>query len=204
MNKQEFLTVEVDYPEAKEWSNITSLIQDIDSTIQICNRLVEALPKKNGDRILLESLWTTALIKYARCFATGKRFGLSLKIFAGLKGDPVGAHNFYIDMRNKHVAHSVNPFEQVKTGLVLSDPKIEKKIKGVVTFSQWHISAQSDGVETLKNLCLVLRAKLSESGKKLHEETLKKAKEISIENLYAKAQLKTIAPGPKDAGKSRN
>lgn len=154
---RKFLSVEVDYSEAKEWADIISLTNDIDSTIQICDRLIHHLAATSEDRIIIESLWTTALIKYARCFTSGKRFGLSHALFDGLNGDPHGAHEYFINMRSKHIAHSVNPFEQVKTGLVLSDPETEKKVTGTVTFSQWHISAKEDGVQTLKNLCLVVK-----------------------------------------------
>jgi len=51
------------------------------------------------------------LIKYARCFATGKRFGLSKDVFQNLQGEPFKAHQFYIDLRNKHIAHSANPID---------------------------------------------------------------------------------------------
>ena len=174
------------------------------SVIKICDRLIQLLRQNSKDRILVESLWTTALVKYVRCFASGKRFGLSEKIFEGLKGDPIGTHNYYKEMRNKHIAHSVNAFEQVKTGLILSDPGIERKIKGIVTFSQWYISPKEDGIETLKNLCFVLRKKLSETGKKIHQEVLDAAAKLSINDLYLHAELRTITPGPEDASVPRN
>lgn len=63
---RKFLSVEVDYSEAKEWADIISLTNDIDSTIQICDRLIHHLAATSEDRIIIESLWTTALIKYAR------------------------------------------------------------------------------------------------------------------------------------------
>ncbi len=201
--REKFLSVEVDYPEAKEWADIVSLTNDIDSTIQICDRLIHYLAATSEDRIIIESLWTTALIKYARCFTSGKRFGLSRALFDGLNGDPHGAHEYFINIRSKHIAHSINPFEQVTTGLVLSDPETEKKAAGTVTFSQWHISATGDGVQTLKNLCFVLRAKLSETGKDLYKKVLKIGQQLNIGELYSKAELKTTTPGPYDAGKAR-
>lgn len=202
-DKQEKLIVEVNFPKARKWADIVSLTFDIDSAIRICERLIRELEINKNDRVIIESLWTTALIKYARCFSSGKRFGLTIELFNGLKGDPVGTHNYYIEMRNKHLAHSVNPFEQVKIALILADPKLERKINGTVSFSQWHISAKRDGVETLKNLCLVLRQKLSEKGRNLHQKVLEEAAKINIDELYSKAELKTVVPGPKDTSKPR-
>ena len=119
-DKQEKLIVEVNFPKARKWADIVSLTLDIDSAIQICKRLIRELEINKNNRVIIESLWTTALIKYARCFSSGKRFGLTIELFNGLKGDHVGTHNYYIEMRNKHLAHSVNPFEQVKIALILA------------------------------------------------------------------------------------
>jgi hypothetical protein len=195
------LVVDVDSPQAEQWADMYSIARDLDSAIQVCGRLIELLP--SNDQILIESLWTSALIKYARCFSEGKRFGLPIDVFDGLEGDPKGTHQYYIDMRNKHLAHSVNPFEQVKIGLVLSDPKVARKIVGTVQFSQFHISAKEDGVRTLRSLCSVLKKKLGGAATERHEAVLAHAKTLDIKQLYQSARMRTVAPGPADAGLAR-
>lgn len=199
--EQSLLVVDADFSQAEQWADLYSIARDLDSAIQICERLIELLP--SNDQVLIESLWTAALIKYARCFSSGKRFGLSIDVCDELKGDPKGAHQYYIDMRNKHLAHSVNPFEQVKIGLVLSDPKVERKIVGTIQFSQFHISAKEDGVRTLRNLCGVLKTKLTGAATEHYEAVLAHAKSLDIEQLYRSAQMRTVAPGPAEAGQAR-
>ena len=63
-----------------------------------------------------------ALISYVRRFAHGKRYRLSEDVRSKLQGDPIGVHTFYKSLRDKHVAHSVNPFEEVAVGIVLPEP----------------------------------------------------------------------------------
>ena len=149
-------------------------------------------------------MWTAALIRYARCFASGKRFGLSESIFNGLKGEPRKVHKMYIDLRNKHIAHSVNPFEQMEIGLILS-PKNghERKIIGVATMAMRHICSDMEGVHQLGLLSKVLLEKVSQIAKEYEKKTLEKGKNIPIDDLYKCARPRMIAPGPELAEEPR-
>jgi len=202
--QKSLLICEVDYSEAKELANIISLIQDIDYCIKTCERLIASIESETDDPILQASLWTSALISYARCFATGKRYGISEEFLSKLDGDPIGAHRYYINMRDKNIAHSVNPFEQVKIGLLLQDPKIDKKVMGVVNLAQRHLTAKKDGVDTLRRLCIVIKKQLLNDFKVCQDKTLKVGQTLSVDDLYSKSHMQTITPGPDDAGKPRN
>lgn len=139
--------VEINFDEAKILADLGAIVQNLGSTIKICSRLKKMLKEGSEDSLLIESLWTTALIKYSRCFKSGKRFGLDESILDGLKGEPHKVHKLYLNMRDKHIAHSVNPFEQMQVGLILS-PKDshEKKVVGVATLSMRHIVSDVEGV----------------------------------------------------------
>ena len=151
----------VDYEEAKKLAELGAIVQDLGFTMKTCSRLKKLLNEKSQDSLLIESMWTAALIRYARCFATGKRFGLSESIFDGLIGEPHKVHKMYIDLRDKHIAHSVNPFEQMAVGLVLSPQSShERKIIGVATMSMRHICSDVEGVHQLGLLSKVLLQKV--------------------------------------------
>ena len=95
-------------------------------------RLLQLLDENSNDDVLLRSYWTAALISYIRCFATGKRFGLSPEtVFKGREG-ATEVHEFVLDLRTKHIAHSVNPFEQTVVGVILSAPESgRREVEGV-------------------------------------------------------------------------
>jgi len=194
----------VDFDEAKILSDLGAIAQDLGSTMKICSRLKKMLKEESQDSLLIESFWTTALIKYARCFKSGKRFGLDESILDGLKGEPHKVHKLYLDMRDKHIAHSVNPFEQMQVGLVLS-PKdsSEKKVVGVATLSMRHIVPDVEGVHQLGLLSKVLLEKVCEIAKQYENKTLEKGKTIPIDDLYKRARPCITVPGPEESDKPR-
>lgn len=196
----------VDYKEAEILADLTLIFQDLAFVVGVLKRLKQ-LPQKNSkDRILIESLWTTALISYIRCFSTGKRFGLSENIFKNkeLKGDPVGCHRYYKNLRDKHVAHSVNPFEQVAVDIELSPLNSSKQeVLGVAVLSQKLICPDIEGVETLLRLALIAKEEVRKRAKEYETKVLEVAKGAPIDSLYSKARSRIITPGPENAGKAR-
>lgn len=195
----------VDYEEAKKLADLGAIVQDLGFTMKTCSQLKKLLKEKSQDSLLIESMWIAALTRYARCFASGKRFGLSASIFDGLKGEPHKVHKMYIDLRNKHIAHSVNPFEQMEVGLILSPQNShERKIIGVATIAMRHISPAVEGVHQLGLLAKVLLEKVCEIAKQYEKKTLAKGSSIPIDDLYNRARPRMVAPGSELADKPRS
>ena len=202
--QQELPIARVETHEARLLADLAAIVQELGSILKICSRLKETLHDSKEDSILIECLWTTALIKYARCFASGKRFGLDESLFSGLAGDPIGVHRNYIAMRNKHIAHSVNLFEQMEVGLVLSSPDQDKReVVGVATLSMRHIVADVDGVHQLGMLAKVALNKACMIAKEKEKEILRYGKALPIGELYKKSRPRLTAPGPEKAGRPR-
>jgi len=205
--KDKFLYgVKVDFEEAKILADITLIFQDLGFTVDVLNRLIQLFKNKSIDRILIESLWIGALISYFRCFSSGKRLGLSEDIFKNkkLKGDPIGCHHYYKNLRDKHIAHSVNPFEQVTVDLELSSPSSTKReVLGVAVLSQRLICVDIKGVVTLLRLALIAKEEVRKQAKEYEDKTLEVGKSLPIDALYSKVRSCIITPGPTDAGKAR-
>lgn len=200
---EELFIAEVDFEEAKQTADLMSYFQDLAFTIKALDRLQQLIGENGKDEVLTGSLWIAVLISYARCFSTGKRFGLSEKLFEDIEGG-VECHQLFMNLRNKHIAHSVNPFEQVIVGLVLSPPSSsECKVEGVSILGQKLLHLDSEGIQNLRHLALVAMKKVEKQGKEYQEKTLEVGKQLPIDTLYAKARPRTVAPGPEDAGKSR-
>lgn len=203
-NKEECPVVKVEYEEAKKLADLGAIVQDLKSTLETCSRLKKLLKEDPQDGLLIENMWTAALIRYARCFATGKRYGLTTSILDGLQGEPHVVHKKYIDLRDKHIAHSVNPFEQMGVGLVLSPQNSrERKIIGVVTLSMKLICEDIEGVHQLGMLVKVLLDKVCEVAKQYEKMTQEKGSTIPIDDLYNYEILKMTAPGHESTDKPR-
>jgi len=201
--KQLFIA-DVDFPEAKRLADLASILRDLQVTVETCKRVVNLLESAKPDSIVIEGLWSAALIRYVRCFAFGKRYGLTEDIFKDLNGDPIGAHRWYKNMRDKHIAHSVNPYEQVRIGIILSsEDSQEQKVLGVSTLAGSYISPDKKGVEQLGMLATVLIKTVGILGKECENKVLDMAKNLPIDQLYNRATSKFVAPGPEKAGKAR-
>jgi len=203
MNEGELHIAEVDFDEAKWTADFMSYFQDLAFTIKALDQLQELVKEKTNDHVVTGSLWMAALVSYARCFSTGKRFGLSENLFENTEGG-IECHNLFMNLRNKHVAHSVNSFEQVVVGLVLSPPaSSERKVEGVSILSQKLLHFESEGIQNLRQLALIAMKEVERQGKEYQEKTLEVGKKIPIDTLYVKARPRTVAPGHEQAGKSR-
>ena len=201
---EETYVVQADYEEALKLADVYSILQELKSVMETCTRLRQLLKAEQKDWLLIESLWTAALIRYSRCFASGKRHGLSEDIYKDLPGDAVGVHRLYENLRNKHIAHSVNPFEQVKVGLILSSEKSqEKKVMEVSPFLMKLVATTDDDVRQLGALVKVLVNKLMKNGEQYEEEALRVGRSLPINELYSLPRLRTVAPEPNDAGEAR-
>lgn len=64
------------------------------------------------DYFVEEGLVTAAVVKYGRCFTKGVRLSLKLEELAELDSDNAAAHDYFMALRNKFIAHAVNAFEE--------------------------------------------------------------------------------------------
>lgn len=60
----------------------------------------------------IDGLVIAAIIRYARCFNKSKRFALAEKDISTLSPKLLQFHRYFYTLRSKHLAHSVNVYEQ--------------------------------------------------------------------------------------------
>jgi len=106
---------------ARQLADLVGIILDLDFVQQSLDRLAK-LGDPPADSVIAQALWGSALVAYARCFTGGKRAELKWSLFDDSPSGAREVHRFMMDMRDKHVAHAVNPFDQVHVGAVLSPP----------------------------------------------------------------------------------
>lgn len=189
---------------AKELADRAAIFQDLAFCVACCARAIENLRAASQDAVLIRALWTAALVAYARCFTSGVRYGLTSDLFEHFDGEPRETHEYYVDLRNKHIAHSVNQFEQVVIGAVLSAPDASmRSVEGIATLTGTNISESAESVEQLRTLALTALKYIAETGKELSAEVLEEAKTLPIENLYRRATPRVTIPPASSAGNRR-
>ena len=123
---------------------------------------------------------------------------LSANVFSSYEGG-LDTHRYFKNMRDKHVAHSVNPFEEAPVAVLLSaDDAKPRSVQDVTVFSLRHISPKADGFNTLGRLAEIGHRHVAEQGRTLQDKISAWAKSQPIE-AFPVSNLETTVPGPADA-----
>lgn len=197
--------VKIEFDEVSALADLLGYRQDLISVIQMTKRLADILrqDQEEQDALMARSLWTSALITYMRCFATGKRHGLTEAIYAHLPGEPIATHGYYKDVRDKHIAHSVNAFEETLIGVILSSQEGDSiDVLGVASMSAFRVYDSVEGVEQLGMLAVHALRYVEQEAKEAQEGVLSRANSLSAEQLRTLPRLGTIPQGGADAAKT--
>jgi hypothetical protein len=119
----------LDSPDALAVADLAAVFDDLQTVLRCCERLVAELGEagedgevgqEEPDGLSLEAFWTTAVLSYARCFATRARdTGLTVDdvTATGLGGDVLGWHNVLLQLRGHQADPLTNPREQFAVGV---------------------------------------------------------------------------------------
>jgi hypothetical protein len=191
--------VNIDIKEAQLLADLTGIQNDLEATDAICDLLMKEINKGQYDMHLVDALSSAALVRYARSFSSGMRkTKMHESIQNLLSPELLKEHKWFINLRDKYVAHSVNAFEdnQVVAYLV---PE-ERGPKGIASISVQQTRLASLGgadVTNLRALCAELRKDVEVLIGKERTRVLEAAKQIPIERLYSQKD-----PPPRLARKS--
>lgn len=104
--------------EAQVLTELASTFEDLQMVLLCCERLVTTLAAQPDD-VLVEALWTTAMLSYARAFAPDKAAALTEEDLATtkLEGDLVEWHHMLLRLRGHHSDPVINPREIFSVGV---------------------------------------------------------------------------------------
>lgn len=188
------------FDEAQELAQLAAVFQDLAFVVQATKKLAEMLRSGSTDAITERSMFTAALVAYVRCFSSGKRTLLSPDIFSSLPGEPILCHQQYKDTRDKHIAHSVNPFEEMLVGAVLSPVNSNhRQVEGVACLTATLVTYDAEGVEQLGRLAHFAQTYVGDKCKVLEQRVMDIAKTLDIEELYRSVGLGFTAKGGPEA-----
>jgi len=130
----------LDTASASELAELMATFEDLQTVLRCCERLVTELADGDGkpDEVLVEALWTVALLSYARCFSAGET-GTALTegdlTATQPYGDPLSWHKVLLQLRDHYADPTTNPRERFSVG-VAQDPNGEVKGVGVTSARQ--------------------------------------------------------------------
>ena len=107
----------LDSPEATRLADLAAVFEDLQYVLRCCEHLVGALGAPDPDPVLVEALWTGAVVGYVRCFS-GRSAVLGDADLAELKldGDVAEFHAMVKKLRDHYASRHVNPREAFSIG----------------------------------------------------------------------------------------
>ena len=108
----------LDGSEAVDLAALAAVFDDLQYALRCCEHLVGVLARPDADPVLVEALWTGALVAYARCFS-GRTKVLTDDDLPELKldGDVAGFHRAVVRLRDHYASRHANPRETYTVGV---------------------------------------------------------------------------------------
>ena len=204
MTDADTLTVALELPSAQLLADEIATIKDLQFVMECCKRLLTELvkPEEEQDPVVPQALWSAALTAYDRCFAKGKKFGLSTDDVKSLplEGQVVKFHEWAVNERNILGKHPTNPFDEARVGVVLADPdQGDREVQGVTVLSASHILVDGAGVRQLGALASELAKQTAEKAQKQESVVAADAQQLGLDKLYTMTPLLVGAPSDEES-----
>lgn len=193
-------------PGATRLLGLIGIKEDLNTVCDIC---VEGNALVGGDeqnaqlldergRMLLQALYTSAIVIYARCFVGGVRTRLDEKhvrqAAGGQADEALNVHRYLMLTRDKHLAHAVSPYEDGILGIIVQpDLSVYELLPGV--FKQTAAPSAFRQLHLLATELLVVVNTLIE---RQHAHVLAKAEALTVNELSALPDAEWIPPDVAD------
>jgi len=213
--KDEYLA-EVDYREARLCEDYILINHDLEDAIFFTERVLASLRELGQSRALdghfgmtqdesrkFEADWIAAVVKYYRCFRDGVRTRLLDSIFESLEGASV-AHEYFLELRHKHIVHAVNGYEQAKVYIVLPPQgTANPSVLSVGGFASRRTLESPENTEAFLNLAKHAKVVADQLFTNTQRQVFERAQQDSIESLYARPYASIATTGGVDTVKTK-
>ena len=197
-------SVNLNIPEARLLADLASQANDLQATTDMCNLALAEFTKESSIIGLLEALTNAAVVRYSRCFNKGVRAKIPNSLLGGLSKNQNKDHKFFIALRNKYIAHSVNVFEETKIVACLVPE--ERGPRGVASIGMQHDRLASLGANDftrLKALSSELHQRMSNLIEEEKRKVLEAARKLPVAGLYSRVDPPNKVAGDSDVTKPR-
>ena len=107
---------------ARALAELNARFEDLQMVLRCCERLVSELAEADGapDDVVVEAVWTTALLSYGRCFAAGATdTALTADDLTATQphGEVLAWHKVLLQLRDHYADPTANPRERFSVGV---------------------------------------------------------------------------------------
>jgi len=152
-----------------QFGGLHGIRYDLDSTVRLAERLKQAYESGFPGGEIVEGLSMAIVVRYSRAFVGGVRQSEQARqALSVLSEDQARIHESLINMRDKHIAHSVNAQEETHVVAQYYEERVNDE--GFVAVTIQHGRSIGFGQEELEPIIEVGRTLLAEIDKRLEQE----------------------------------
>lgn len=184
--------------------------EDMKFSAECFEKLAKSLEVEDPDNLLWierQAFFSAAAIAYSRCFGSGVREKLDTNILDLLPQDKPGAarevHKFITNMRDKHIAHSVSPFESVMVAGRVDWPEPDNPLVTVGWMTMVGLPIGVELARSCRDLARCIVNHLTDEIRLTQEAIQEALKGESPEEIATRPVMQYQIPGPGDAGIAR-
>lgn len=138
--------------EARYLANLIGIEHDLRSTVEWCGKYDELF---NSRKLMLfaEPLTSAILVRFMRAFGGGIRNTAARHLLESLTDEQKKQYEYYYFYRDKHIAHSINEFEENYVKAYYIEEDIDKGINSISTGCSSLIGLSSNDTKIIVNIC---------------------------------------------------
>jgi hypothetical protein len=174
---------ELDTPHAAELAGLAAVFEDLQYALRCCEHLVSQLGRRGPDPVLVEALWTGALLAYVRCFSP-RGAVLTTADLDELENGPEfrGLHDVLLQLRDHLASRHVNPREAFTIGAAQAN---DGTPTGIAVVSSPRPLVEEPTVRMLGRLAYLLAGRVDARMQERQREVLGEAGALSPAELAA-------------------
>jgi hypothetical protein len=142
--------------------------------------------------ILLDALVSAALVRYSRCFVSGRRLKLTHAIDLDLSDELSERHELVRGLRDRHVAHPVAELETNSTDIWYQVHADEFRITSVSSSTRTNVPLSPLDIERFLALCNFVESRIRAEMEK------ESARLVAIARAMPKAEFQRLPIGPRE------
>ena len=168
-------------------ADLDGVMRDLDFVVKVCNLLLKLVQANSADIIMLEALQSAAMLRYGRCFNSGIRdaFRIPEDWINRLPDELKQAHTDTLSLRNKHLAHAVNDWDNHIPLLwaVRTTPQDPPQLINVYVGYSGTIGLDPLWIQRLREVALTVLAKVESEMETERRRIIKCASELPRQEL---------------------
>ena len=169
----------LDLPSAAELAGLAAVFEDLQYALRCCEHLVSEPVRRGADPVLVEALWTGALLAYARCFSPRAAVLTTAdldEIEREHEGEFRKLHDVLLKLRDHLASRHVNPREAFTIGAAQAN---DGTPTGVAVVSSPRPLVEESTVRMLGRLAYLLAGRVDARMQERQQELLAAAAAMS-------------------------